>query len=68
MAVPTESHELTQVSPVAKGSKARGEDISQREYEDRIQLMRLGKKPALKVRFELGCLREDIITDIEPPA
>ncbi|KAJ3496009.1 hypothetical protein NLG97_g2979 [Lecanicillium saksenae] len=51
MTVPTESHELTQVSPTAKGPKSSIDDISQREYEDRVQLMRLGKKPALKRNF-----------------
>ncbi|EGX95970.1 amino acid/polyamine transporter I [Cordyceps militaris CM01] len=49
---PTENHELRQVSPAEGPHKSlpRG-DMSQREYEDRVQLMRLGKKPALKRNF-----------------
>ncbi|OAA54694.1 amino acid/polyamine transporter I [Cordyceps fumosorosea ARSEF 2679] len=47
-----EDHELTQVSPAAKvPSRAQMGEISQREYEDRVQLMRLGKKSVLKRNF-----------------
>lgn len=55
MTRPTENHELTQVSPsTTKGPKPQLEDISQREYDDRVQLMRLGKKSVLKVRCQLN--------------
>lgn len=50
MDLKTQDVELTQVAP-AKGSRNVSEDISQREYEDRVQLMRLGKKSVLKVRL-----------------
>lgn len=43
------SFELSDVSPSKKDGNRKGEDISQREYEDRIQLARLGKKSVLKV-------------------
>lgn len=44
-----ENHELREMGPDTKGSRTHLDDISQREYEDRAQLIRLGKKPALKV-------------------
>ncbi|KAM0668479.1 hypothetical protein ACQRIU_002041 [Beauveria bassiana] len=46
-----ENHELREMGPDTKGSRTHLDDISQREYEDRAQLMRLGKKPALKRNF-----------------
>ncbi|XWW96047.1 hypothetical protein V2A60_004017 [Cordyceps javanica] len=49
-----ENHELAEVAPAAHkagGSVKHPEDISQREYEDRVQLMRLGKKSVLKRNF-----------------
>ena len=57
MSRPTENHELTQVSPSTKdtkGPRAQLDDLSQREYDDRVQLMRLGKKSVLKVRCQLN--------------
>lgn len=57
MSRPTESHELTHVSPGnkdTKGPRAQLDDMSQREHDDRVQLMRLGKKSVLKVRCQLS--------------
>ncbi|OAQ97744.1 hypothetical protein LLEC1_00414 [Akanthomyces lecanii] len=45
----TENHELASVSPSTKGPRAQLDDLSQREYDDRVQLMRLGKKSVLKL-------------------